>query len=168
VTLRLAEDFSQTLSGLDLPPAPWLLVIGVLAALLLAALAGWRRAATRASRASRARQRRARRAETEAERFLESLGYAILERQVTRVWRLEVDGELREVASRADLLVERGRRLFVADVKSGEIAPRPHQPATRRQLLEYLLAFGADGALVVDMAGRRVHAVSFPDLLERV
>jgi len=79
----------------------------------------------------------------------------------------EIDGELREVSSRADLLLERHHRLYVADVKSGELAPRPDQPATRRQLLEYLLAFGADGALVVDMRRRRVHAVGFPDLLER-
>lgn len=155
------------MSGVDLPPAPWLALIGVLAVLLLAALAGWWWAATRGARASRARQRRARRAETDAERFLESRGYAVVERQVTRSWRMEIDGELREVSSRADLLLERDHRLYVADVKSGEIAPRPDQPATRRQLLEYLLAFRADGALVVDMRRRRVHAVAFPDLLDR-
>lgn len=155
------------MSGIAWPPWPWPVLIGGLVLLLLWAVAAWRRAATRAARANRARQRRARRAETDAERFLESLGYAVLERQVTRSWRMEIDGELREVSSRADLLLERDHRLYVADVKSGELAPRPDQPATRRQLLEYLLAFGADGALVVDMRRRRVHAVAFPDLLER-
>ncbi len=141
------------------------LAIALLAVLWLAALWGWRRARTRLSRASRRRNRRARRAETEAERLLESAGFAILERQLTQRWQLEVDGEPQEVLCRADLLVARRRRLYVADVKSGQTAPDPRQPATRRQLLEYLLAFDVDGALVVDMRRRRVHAVAFPGLL---
>lgn len=154
------------MNELELPPAPWLLLIGMLGLLLLAALWGWRRAATRVGRANRARQRTARKAETEAEKLLASLGFAILERQPTVRWHLEIDGESQEVASRADLLVEGGGRLYVADVKSGDEAPRPDRPATRRQLLEYLLAFEADGALLVDMRRRRVRSVSFPGLLD--
>lgn len=153
------------LHELELPPAPWLLLIGILGLLLLLALWAWRRAASRVGRANRARQRTAKKAETEAERLLESLGFRVLERQPTARWRLEVDGEEREVASRADLLVERDGWLYVADVKSGDEAPRPDLPATRRQLLEYLLAFEADGALVVDMRRRRVRSVAFPGLL---
>lgn len=150
---------------LELPSAPWLVLIGALAMLLVLALWAWRRAAGRVGRANRARQRTARKAETEAEKLLGGLGFTILERQPVARWRLEVDGESREVSSRADFLVENGGRLFVADVKSGDEAPRPHRPATRRQLLEYLLAFEADGALVVDMRRRRVRSVSFPGLL---
>lgn len=150
---------------IELPSTPWLFLIGVLAVLLLLALWAWRRAAGRTGRANRARQRTARKAETEAEKLLENLGFTILERQPMVRWCLEVDGESREVASRADLLVASDGRLFVADVKTGEEAPRPDRPATRRQLLEYLLAFEADGALVVDMRRRRVRSVSFPGLL---
>ncbi|MEE8524810.1 MAG: hypothetical protein V3T72_12820 [Thermoanaerobaculia bacterium] len=138
----------------------------VLAFLLVIALWGWWRARTRLSRASRRRNRRARKAETDAERLLESLGFTILDRQLSQQWTLEVDGEPREVLSRADLLVERGRRLFVADVKSGDLAPDPSRPATRRQLLEYLLAFDVDGALVVDMRRRQVRSVAFPGLFD--
>jgi hypothetical protein len=36
---------------------------------------------------------------------------------------------------------------------------------SRRQLLEYLMAFGADGALVVDMVAGEVREVEFPGLL---
>ncbi len=135
----------------------------ILALLLAVALWGWWRARTRLSRASRGRNRRARKAETDAERLLESQGYLILDRQLTRRWTLQVDGEAREVSSRADLLVRRHRRLFIVDVKSGDLAPEPSLPATRRQLLEYLLAFEVDGALVVDMQRRQVRSVSFPE-----
>ena len=151
----------QALSRLD---TPWL-VAAVLVVLLALALFGWWRARGRVGRANRARGRRARRAESDAERWLEGQGYAVLERQVTCRWDLAVDGERRQVSCRADLLLERGGRVFVADVKTGEAAPNPRLPATRRQLLEYLLAFAADGALVVDMRRRRIREVSFPGLL---
>ncbi len=149
----------------ELPPTPWLVLVAVLTLLLLVALWGWRRAATRGARASRTRQRVARKAESDADKLLESHGFTIVERQPSLRWRLEVDGEGRDVLCRADLLVELDGRLYVADVKSGTEAPRPHLPATRRQLLEYLLAFEADGALVVDMRRRRIRSVSFPGLL---
>ena len=129
-------------------PAPLSAIAALTLALLLVLLA-WRRARSRWSRASRRRNRRARRAETDAERLLATQGFAILECQPTGRWSIEVDGEPREVSCRADLLVERGGRLYVA----------------RRQLLEYLLAFDADGALVVDMERRRVRTVAFPGLL---
>ena len=140
-------------------------LIAALVLALAAALWGWHRARNRLSRASRRRNRRARRAETDAERLLEAQGFAILERQLTGRWSIEVDGEPREVSCRADLLVERCGRLYVADVKSGGVAPDPRKPSTRRQLLEYLLAFDADGALVVDMERRQVRSVAFPGLL---
>jgi hypothetical protein len=156
--LRAGGEQLRSWSG-DVDP-----LTAILAVLLVIARWGWWRARTRLSRASRGRNRRAQRAETDAERLLESLGFAILDRQLSRFWSLEVDGEPREVMSRADLLVERDRRHYVADVKSGALAPDPGRPATRRQLLEYLLAFDVDGALVVDMERRRVLSVSFPGL----
>lgn len=149
-----------------LPSTPWLVLIGVLTGLLFWAFFGWWRATTRMARGNRARQRVARKGESDAERLLESQGFTVLDRQLAHRWTLEVDGEDREVLCRVDLLVEKDGEVFVADVKTGDQAPRPHQPATRRQLLEYLLAFEADGALVVDMRRRQVRSVSFPGLLE--
>lgn len=149
----------------NLPATPWLIIIAFLVGLLIWALIGWWRATTRVGRANRARGRVARKAETDAERLLAKQGFTVLERQLTQRWTLEVDGEDRQVICRVDLLVERDGEIFVADVKTGDLAPRPHQPATRRQLLEYLLAFEADGALLVDMRRRRVRSVSFPGLL---
>jgi hypothetical protein len=125
----------------------------------------WRRAVQRTGRANRRRALVAQRAETEAERLLERLGYTLVDRQVTRRWPMRAGGREEEVWCRADLLATRRGRLYVADVKSGRAAPDPFQPATRRQLLEYLLAFDADGALVVDMERREVYEVAFPGLL---
>lgn len=154
-----------SLGDIELPTGAWLITVA-LAVLLLIALLGWWRAATRLSRRSRVRQRAARKAESQAERLLERYGFKILDRQLVISWLLEVDGESEEVTSRVDLLVERGGKVYVADVKSGEQAPDPRRPATRRQMLEYLLAFDADGALVVDMSCRKIRSVAFPDLLD--
>lgn len=136
-----------------------------LALLLIFALFGWWRARGRVGRANRARGRKARRAENAAERWLESRGYKVLDRQLTGRWDLEINGEVREVTCRADLLLRYRGCLYVADVKTGRDAPNPQLPATRRQLLEYLLAFDADGVLIVDMNRKRIYEVSFPGLL---
>lgn len=139
----------------------WLLVV-VLLVLLAAALLAWAWERGRMGRGNRARQRVALRGETDAERLLGAAGFQILERQAAARWTLWVDGEPVEVGCRADLLVERDGDLFVAEVKTGELAPDPARPATRRQLLEYHLAFEVDGLLLVDMSARRIREVRLP------
>jgi hypothetical protein len=137
-----------------------------LAALVLAALLG----AALASRLARWRDRSARRAiarvgaraERDAERLLQRAGYRILDRQVTGRWTLRVDGDPVDVTCRADLLVERRGRRLVAEVKSAGPAVAPTAPATRRQLLEYTMAFDVDGVVLVDMQARAVVRVEFP------
>jgi hypothetical protein len=109
---------------------------------------------------------RARRAESTAERLLTSLGYAVVGAQVQRSYRLWVDGRPRAVAVRADYVVTRGNQTYVAEVKSGNRAPLLETAATRRQLLEYLVAFGAHGVLLVDGESQRVHEVVFPRAVE--
>ncbi len=119
-------------------------------------------ALTRASRGSKRRNRVAQRGETAAEKLLERHGYQILDRQVQAAWTFHVDGEPVEARVRADLLVKRRGRVFIAEVKTGERAPDPKHPPTRRQLLEYRYAFDPDGLLLVDMSSRRVREVAFP------
>ena len=142
-------------------PLPWALA-AVLGVLWLLALLGWWRARRRLAVAVRRRQKLARRAEKAAERLLRRAGYSILGRQVLQHWTLRVNGRRRKVSSRVDLLVEKGGRRFVADVKTGDQAPNPAQPATRRQLLEYRLVFQVDGALVIDMVERQILEVDLP------
>ena len=74
------------------------------------------------------------------------------------------DGEEVEVAVRADLWVGRGSRRFVAEVKTGSMAPDPTRSATRRQLLEYLLVFEPDGLLLVDVEEGLIHEIDFPQI----
>ena len=118
----------------------------------------WRRFAR--ARVARRRARRAIR-EQEAEKLLERAGYRLLERQAERRWTIESDGEPVEIDLRADLLVSRRGRTYVADVKTGGKAPSIRSAATRRQLLEYHVAYDTDGVLLVDMEARAIHVIEF-------
>jgi hypothetical protein len=136
------------------------LLFGVL---LLVAIGLWlaiQRAYGRAQR--RRRWARSQAAELEAPRLLRDLGYEVLGAQVPGKYTLIVDGEPISFALRADYLVERNDLTYVAEVKSGKLAPRLNHGSTRRQLLEYLIAFQTDGVLLVDGETQRVHEVVFP------
>ena len=108
-------------------------------------------------------RRRARRwvaGEKRAAMLLERSGYRILDTQVATRLRVtwgDYDAELR---LRADMLVERDGELLVAEVKTGN-APDIGNPATRRQLLEYLIAFPVDGVLLVDAETGALGRVDF-------
>jgi len=139
----------------------WHLVIGllvVIASLLLALVL----ALGRGRRRARARMRTALAGEKRAARLLEENGYRIEKTQERAFWWITVDDETIEIQLRADYIVVRADRRYVAEIKTGDVAPDPTHPATRRQLLEYDLAYGLDGVLLVDVAGRRIHRVAFP------
>jgi hypothetical protein len=105
---------------------------------------------------------RARKIERQASALLDDLGYQVLDSQVETTYDLLVDGERSTVKLRADYLVSRSGRRFVAEVKSGQSAPRLDTAATRRQLLEYWAVFQVDGILLVDGESRQVHEITFP------
>ena len=94
--------------------------------------------------------------------MLEADGFTILERQVRGSWIFYVDDEPVTVNLRADLLVERGDEIFIAEVKTGRLAPDPNFPATRRQLLEYHLAFDVEGVILVAPEQGAIVYVDFP------
>lgn len=147
---------SQVLQLLDaVPGAAWLVAVVVLLVL-------WRAASSRTGRGNRKRATRAAVAEHHAEPLLARHGYRVTDRQVAGEVTVLVDGESRVVTCRADLIVERRRRRFVAEVKSGPNVTLATHPSTRRQLLEYLYAFDVDGVLLVDMHRKRVVQVEFP------
>lgn len=137
-----------------------LVVAVVIAVLLLAAALALHRSYVRWR--LRRRWSHARNVERQGARLLEELGYLVLGRQVETSYTVLVDGEPSQVSLRADYLVARDGRHFVAEVKSGLVAPRLDTASTRRQLLEYLVAFQADGVLLVDGERREVHEVTFP------
>ena len=155
---------------MDLPPIPaslsgidllLLLLVGALLALCLWLWARLRAAQGRWSRASRARNRRAQGGEAEAEALLEAQGYTVVDRQAVVEAVMWVDGEERRYAVRLDLLVRKNGQDYVAEVKTGERAPDPTHPPTRRQLLEYALLMPDHGLLLVDMEAGALIEVDF-------
>ena len=133
-----------------------------LALLLVVAWLRLRRWAGRGPRRAVDRARRAGAGEQAAEVLLQEEGYTVLDRQVRCVWWIEVDGQEEAVDLRADLLVEREGERFVVEVKTGVHAPDPAFPPTRRQLLEYSLAFAPYRVLLVDIEEEEIMEVHFP------
>lgn len=132
----------------------------LLALAILSLLRRWR--SWRASLHARRRGARAVRGERDAELLLERLGYLVVERQACVEWAIACDGEDHFVELRADLLVERDGQRYVAEVKTGLSAPLLTNPATRRQLLEYFVAYGVESVLLVDVEADRVREIRFP------
>lgn len=137
-------------------------VIAALCAFVLTLVLVARAAARwRSRRAARRRWQRAARGEVEAEDLLAGLGFAVVDRQAGLVWSIECDGEAHPVELRADLLVERDGRRYVAEVKTGQSAPLLTNAATRRQLLEYSVAYDVDSVLLVDVEAQAVREITF-------
>ncbi len=134
------------------------LALGLLALLFLRWL--WRRAAARFTAWNR--MRRSLRGERKAEKLLKRHGFSILDRQVPCTYAVLVDDEPVNIELRADLLVQNDEGIFVAEVKTGRSAPRIRNAATRRQLLEYAVAYDAIGVLLVDMEIGEFSVVRFP------
>jgi hypothetical protein len=109
----------------------------------------------------RRRLARAAKGERDAEPLLERAGFRVRGRQVRSHVGYRVDGELHEAEVRADYVVTRGGKAFVAEVKTGS-ARSLAAPTTRRQLLEYAHAFAAHGVLLVDPERGRIHEISLP------
>jgi hypothetical protein len=140
------------------------LAISVLVALvLLGTFLGWRLRRWVAGSASRRRALHGLRQEAEARGVLEDAGYRVVAEQARQPWPVVSGDQELEVVLKVDFLVEKNGRRFVADAKTGS-ARSAQSAATRRQLLEYLIAYEADCALLVDMEERRVVAVQFPNL----
>jgi hypothetical protein len=110
----------------------------------------------------RRRFNKASQAEEDALHLARKAGYRVLSTQVAGVATIIVDGERLESALRADMLLSRWGRRYIGEVKSGKRAPDPKERATRRQLLEYSLAFEADGLLLFDMEKKRIRRIEFP------
>jgi Holliday junction resolvase-like predicted endonuclease len=97
-----------------------------------------------------------------AERLLLSEGFDIVERQTLGGYHFKVDGEETAVNLRADFIVKKEGKVLLVEVKGGEESAKATVRGTRRQLLEYTLAFRIDGILLLDAARTRIIEVEFP------
>ena len=150
-----------TILPVSLGLAAGAVVVVVALAVLVAILGGaWQRASR--SRLARRRMARATAGEQRAIALLETHGFELLGAQVATTYELLVDGAAHDVKVRADYVVTRDGLAYVAEVKTGELAPRIDTIATRRQLLEYRMAFDVAGVLLVDVESALVREVIFP------
>ena len=163
--LEIAENLAlccprRSDGAVDRPP-PAFVILALLAVALLLYAGGWLRTASARRRLRRAHARGIA-GEHRAERLLVAKGYRVVGRQVRARYDLTIDGDELAVDVRANYVVDLGGARYVAEVKTGRFAPRLDTPATRRQLLEYRLAFDADGVLLIDADSGRISAVDFP------
>lgn len=128
----------------------------ILVVLVLRALAARGRSVT-----ARRRARVALAGEARAEVLLAHAGFTVVERQVAHVWHVAIDDDVHATALRCDFLVARDGERWVAEVKTGDLAPSLATAATRRQLLEYQVAYAAAGVALVDATAGTVHEVRF-------
>ncbi len=144
--------------NLDPQLIPWFVVAGFAVLWVTQSLRLWwlRR---RPARILRATVRRGAAGEDTAHAILRAHGFEVLETQATCRWCFRVGREPRTVTLRADFLVRRRGRRYVADAKTGD-ATRLTAP-TRRQLLEYRLAFDVDGVLLIDAQVGRIQEIVF-------
>lgn len=100
----------------------------------------------------------AKQAEIRAAAILAQHGFRVLRRQPTARILIKVNGKPHYSTIRADFLARRGFFTYIVEVKSGRTAPRLWA-RTRRQLLEYQLAFHPHGMILVDMEKEKVKEV---------
>ena len=145
-----------------MPPLPREHLLAIAVALLLVGIwLGHRLARWLRSRLARRRQRIGAAGERRALKLLAREGYRVLRTQVPGELRLRIDGEPRAFEVRADALVRRRRKTFVAEIKTGRAAGVGNR-WTRRQLLEYAHAYDVDGLLLVDATRGVIHSVELP------
>lgn len=143
---------------LDDVPREWLLALAAFAA--VAAFWLWLERAL-GRRAMRRRFENGAEGEKAARTLLVRSGFTIVGAQVAGGYVLAIDGEAIRISLRADYVVAKDGARFVAEVKTGDVAPRIETATTRRQLLEYQHAFDVDGILLVDADARRISRVDF-------
>lgn len=150
--------------SLGTPMEPDLRAALLVLALLAAAWVGaWLARRWRRFRMER-RFARGREGERLAREFLEAAGFRVTGTQASREVLVVVDEVPRTVEVIADFLAVRRGRDCLIEVKTGGQAPDPLYSPTRRQLLEYALAFPGRELHLLDMDARRLHRVRFPSL----
>ncbi|KXG78154.1 hypothetical protein AN618_05460 [Fervidicola ferrireducens] len=109
----------------------------------------------------RRRRKKARICEKKAIDLLKKYGFDILDVQKSASYFIFINGKPKEIKVRADVIVKKGRKVYVAEVKSGKTSPLLNVPATRRQLLEYYLVYKPAGLLLVDMEQEKIKTIEY-------
>ena len=139
-----------------------LVLIALTALVFIGAWLGSALSAWRIRRRIARHRKLGRRGEARALSLLAKAGYKVESEQTSSQLEVAIDGDVQTWLVRADFIVSRKGKRYVAETKGGEASASLGTAATRRQLLEYTLAFDTDGVLLVDAARGAIHHVSFP------
>ncbi|MGC8777165.1 MAG: hypothetical protein ACP5Q4_00605 [Candidatus Caldatribacteriaceae bacterium] len=101
-------------------------------------------------------------AERKAAQFLEQNGYRVVGEQVEKDAFVQVNSRKVPYRVRADYLLRKGNKTYVAEVKTGNQATSILQPPTRRQLLEYYLVYRPRAVLLIDGEEGKIEEIVFP------
>jgi len=102
-----------------------------------------------------------RKAEKAAEKILTRNGYAIIDVQKSKPLLVTIGDKIHRYVVRIDYLVRKRGKVYVVEVKSGEKIPYITNRETRRQMLEYYLAFQPRGILLLNMKNKSISEVRF-------
>lgn len=103
-------------------------------------------------------------AERAARRELESLGFQIIKHQVETEIGWWIDDQWFETRITADYLVRRNGKNGIVEVKTGNESKATHRH-TRRQLLEYQVAFSIDEIYLYNADQNKLQRIDFGPLL---
>ncbi|NLZ53929.1 MAG: hypothetical protein GX892_12445 [Thermoanaerobacteraceae bacterium] len=109
----------------------------------------------------RMRVNKAKKSEQQALRFMENNGFEILDLQKRCVYTLLIDNKPHKIAVKADMIVKKGNKIYVAEVKSGDKVTSPKYTDTRRQMLEYFMVYRPNGLILVDMEKQKLRTVEY-------
>ena len=129
---------------------------GIICLILFIKISNWLRAKRLRKRFSKSRQ-----AEKEAEKILRKNGYAIIDAQKSKPLLITIGDKIHRYLVRIDYLARKGGKIFVVEVKSGEKIPYITNRETRRQMLEYYLAYQPCGILLLNMKNKSISEVKF-------
>ena len=107
--------------------------------------------------------KRAKAAEKKAVVLLQKWGYTVLDVQLREKVVITIDGKPHESTIRADVLVRKGFKRYIVEVKTGQ-QTSPTLPNVRRQLLEYWLVYQPDGMLLLDMEKEVLKEICFEQI----
>jgi len=129
---------------------------GLFCLVLFIKIKNWLRAKRLKKRFSKSRQ-----AEKEAEKILRKNGYTIIDAQKSKPLLITIGNRIHRYLVRIDYLVRKRGKVFVVEVKSGEKIPYITNRETRRQMLEYYLAYQPCGILLLNMKNKNISEVKF-------
>ena len=129
---------------------------GIICLILYIKTGNWLRAKRLRKRFSKSRQ-----AEKEAEKILKKNGYAIIDAQKSKPLLITIGDKIHRYLVRIDYLARKKGKVYVVEVKSGEKIPYITNRETRRQMLEYYLAYQPSGILLLNMKNKNISEVKF-------